>query len=282
MLEVGSKTLFEKFEDSLIGMKKGEEKNIVLTLPDDIEDDKLAGRKANFEILIKEIKSKVLPEIDEEFLKNMGDYKDIDEFRNYIKDKLIQQKRVVRRNKIIGDIFNYLMENTKVDIPHVMINNRISIIKEEFNRMLKEQKISKKNYLKALNITEEKFNEEIRQRAVSEIKEYLIITALEKTEKDNIEPTPDEIKKEKEDLLSRNQKEEDKNKIKEFIESPDGEKNMVASIRRRKLIDFLIRNAKITEEEKKDVSRNMKERLLLPEKDESKIKNLGKKIWTPG
>ena len=282
VLEVGSRTLFEKFEGSLIGMKKDEEKNIILTLPDNIGDGKLAGRKANFEILVKEIKSKVLPEIDGEFLKNMGDYKDIDEFRNYIKEKLIQQKKVVRRNKIIEDIFNYLVENTKVDIPSVMINNRTSVIKEGFNNKLKEQKTSKKNYLKALNITEEKFDEEIRQSAAREIKEYLIITALEKTEKDNIEPTADEIKNEKEDVLSRNQKREDKNKIKEFIESPDGEKSLVASIRRRKLIDFLIRNAKITEEEKKDARRSIKEKLLLPEKDESKIKNQDKKIWTPG
>ena len=281
VLEIGSNTLFKEFEDTLIGMKKGDKKSVTITLPDNIENRKLTGKQAGFDISIKEIKHKVLPEVDEDFLKNMGDYKDIGEFKDYIEGKLIEQKKIARRNRIIEDVFKYLVENTKIDIPPAMIKNRSNITRDGFERRLKEQKVSKKNYLKALNITEDKFDEEIKKRAVDEIKEYLIIEALEKAEKNNIEPAEDEIKKEKENILSEYKKEGDKNKIKEFIESEDGNKNLAGSIRRRKIIDFLIKNAKISEEEKSDAGKDKKKKLLLPGNNKSDAKNSDKKLWTP-
>jgi len=94
VLEIGSNTLFKEFEDTLIGMKKGDKKSVTITLPDNIENRKLTGKQADFDISIKEIKRKVLPEVDEDFLKNMGDYKDIGEFKDYIEGKLIEQKRM--------------------------------------------------------------------------------------------------------------------------------------------------------------------------------------------
>jgi len=175
----------------------------------------------------------------------MGDYKDIGEFKDYIEGKLIEQKKIARRNRIIEDVFKYLVENTKIDIPPAMIKNRSNITRDGFERRLKEQKVSKKNYLKALNITE------------------------------------DEIKKEKEKLLSEYKKEEDKNKIKEFIESEDGKKNLTGSIRRRKIIDFLIKNAKIVEEEKSDAGKDKKKKLLLPGNNKPDANNSDKKLWTP-
>jgi len=281
VLEIGSNTLFKEFEDTLVGMKKGDKKSITITLPDNIENRELTGKQADFDIAIKEIKRKVLPEVDEDFLKNMGDYKDIDEFKSYIEGKLSEQKKIARRNRIIEDVFKYLVENTKIDIPPAMIKNRLNIIRDGFEKRLNEQKVSKKNYLKALNITEDKFDEEIKKRAVDEIKEYIIIEALEKAEKNNIEPTEDEIKKEKENILSEYKKEEDKNKIKEFIESEDGKKNLIGSIRRRKIIDFLIKNAKIVEEEKNDTGEDKKKKLLLPGNNKPDVKNSDKKLWTP-
>jgi trigger factor len=197
LLEVGSNTLFTGFEDSLIGMKKGEKKNVILTLPNNIKNTDLAGKEANFSIFIKEIKRKVLPEINEEFLKNLGDFKDADDFKGNIKKRLIEQKESFRRAKIIEEILNHIMDNMKTKVPDVMVTNRIKQISEEIDEDLKRQKISRGNYLRAVNITEDKLNEEIKEKAAREIKEYLIFKALEKAEKKNIEPSEEEIKKEK-------------------------------------------------------------------------------------
>ncbi len=280
LLEVGSNTLFAEFEDSLIGMKKGVKKNLILTLPENNENKDLSGKQASFSIFIKEIKKKVLPEINDEFLKNLGDYKDADDFKDNIKKRLIEQKESVRRGKIIEEIFNHIIDNIKSSVPNVMITGRIKQINEEIDEGLKKQKINRDNYLKAINITEDKLNEEIRERAVREVKEYLIFKALEKAERKNIESSEDEIKKEKDNIISRYKKEEDIKKIREFFENHEGNKTLTQTIKRRKIIDLLINSAQVIEEKNTD-SRG-KEDIWTPDKDKARAEKKAKRLWTPG
>ncbi|MBA7508505.1 Trigger factor [subsurface metagenome] len=280
LLEVGSNTLFAEFEDSLIGMKKGVKKNVILTLPENVENKDLSGKQASFSIFIKEIKKKVLPEINDEFLKNLGDYKDADDFKDNIKKRLIEQKESVRRGKIIEEIFNHIIDNIKSNVPNGMVTDRIKQINEEIDEGLKKQKINRDNYLKAINITEDKLNEEIKERAVREVKEYLIFKALEKAEKKNIEPSEDEIKKEKDNIISRYKKEEDIKKIREFFENHEGNKTLTQTIKRRKIIDLLINSAQVIEEKNTD-SRG-KEDIWTPDKDKARAEKKAKRLWTPG
>lgn len=280
LLEVGSNTLFAEFEDSLIGMKKGVKKNVILTLPENIENKDLSGKQASFSIFIKEIKKKVLPEINDEFLKNLGDYKDADDFKDNIKKRLIEQKESVRRGKIIEEIFNHIIDNIKSNVPNGMVTDRIKQINEEIDEGLKKQKINRDNYLKAINITEDKLNEEIKERAVREVKEYLIFKALEKAEKKNIEPSEDEIKKEKDNIISRYKKEEDIKKIREFFENHEGNKTLTQTIKRRKIIDLLINSAQVIEE--KNTGSRGKEDIWTPDKDKARAEKKAKRLWTPG
>ena len=262
-LEVGSRTLFEEFEDALLGMKQGEKKEIKLTLPDSIANKDLVGKVADFSINVKEIKRKVLPEIDEEFLKNFGEYKNLDEFKEYLKGRIKEQKQKIGKDRMIADIIKNLVENSKFDAPEPMITNRIKNILEKFENDLKENKVNRSDYLKSINLTEEQFRNNIRQSAALEIKEYLIFNALEKAEAENIEPTAEEIEIEAGKILNTYKKEEDKVKIQEFLGSTEGKNELLASLRRKNLFDFLIKNARITEE--KDL----------------KPKSSGKKLWTP-
>ena len=280
LLEVGSNTLFTKFEDSLIGMKKGEKKNVVLTLPNNIKDTGLADKEANFSIFIKEIKKKVLPEINEEFLKNLGDFKDADDFKDNIKKKLVEQKESFKRAKIIEEILNHIADNMKTKVPDVMVTNRIKQINEEIDEDLKRQKISRDNYLRAVNITEDKLKEEIKEKAAREIKEYLIFKALEKAEKKNIEPSEEEIKKEQDNIIGRCKKEEDIKKVKEFFKNPEGQRTIIENIRRRKIIDLLIDSARVVEE--KDTGDKDAEEIWTPDKDKAGVEKGAKKLWTPG
>lgn len=280
LLEVGSNTLFAGFEDSLIGMKKGEKKNVVLTLPNNIKNPDLAGKEANFNIFIKEIKRKALPEVDEEFLKNLGDFKDAGDFKDNIKKRLVEQKESFRRAKIIEEILNHIVDNMKTKVPDVMVTNRIKQINEEINEDLKRQKIDRGNYLRAVNITEEKLNEEIREKAAREIKEYLIFKALEKAEKKNIEPSGQEIEKEKDNIIGRCKKEEEIKKVKEFFDNPEGQRTIIDNIRRRKIIDLLIASARVVEE--KGTGGKDTDEIWTPDKDKAGVEKGAKKLWTPG
>ncbi|HJX01970.1 MAG TPA: hypothetical protein VJ348_02200, partial [Candidatus Humimicrobiaceae bacterium] len=192
----------------------------------------------------------------------------------------VEQKESFRRARIIEEILNHIVDNMKTKVPDVMVTNRIKQINEEIDEDLKRQKISRDNYLRAVNITEDKLNEEIKEKAAREIKEYLIFKALEKAEKKNIEPSEEEIKKEKDNIIGRCKKEEDIKKVKEFFENPEGQRTIVESIKRRKILDLLIASAKVIEEtstEGKDT-----EEIWTPDKDKTGDEKRAKKLWTPG
>lgn len=280
-LEIGSGVLFEEFENSIMGMKKGDKKEALILLPQDMDNKNLAGRKARFTIVLKDVKKKIIPDVDQEFLQNMGGYKDIDEFRQQIKKRISEHKEKARKSKIIEDILGYLVEKTKLDLPQVMIDNRINQIKKAFDENLSKEKIKKEDYLKYIKVTEEKLNEGFKERSVREIKEYLIISALERAEKDRVEPTDEEIEKEKETLLNNYQNQEEKDKVKNYIESPEGKSDFTASVRRKKVIDFLIENAKIIEEKLKKADRSSGKKIWVPENDKKNDRGENKKLWTP-
>ena len=149
-LEVGSGTLFEGFEEGLISMKKGENKKITVKMPEQIPDKEIAGTEAVFSIDLKEIKRKSLPELDEAFLKNFGEYKDPEEFKSFMSDRISEQKKKIRRDRIISDIINSLVGSLKLDVPEPMIANRIERFNEDLKKELEEHKISKSDYFKAL------------------------------------------------------------------------------------------------------------------------------------
>ncbi len=281
-LEVGSNTLFEGFEEALAGMKKGENKDITLVMPENIGNKNLAGKKAVFAITLKEVKKRVLPDIDKEFLKNLGEYKDEEDFRKNIRTNLEDQKERNRKGQIIGQIMGKVMEDIKEEIPAAMIGNRVQHIEKDLEEGLKKQKINKGNYLKAINITEAQFNEEISKRAVQEVKEYLVFKAMEKAEMKNIEPSEKEIDEEKKNILERYKDEKESVKVKEYLEKPGGINELIVTLRRRKLIDLLITNSKIVEEVKK-TDKIDKKKLWTPEKDkkEEKEEKEEKKLWTP-
>lgn len=266
-LEIGSKTLFEDFEGALVGMIKNEKKDIRLALPKNIANKELAGKNADFSILVKEVKRKILPKVDEEFLKNFGEYKGIEDFTEYLRGKILEQKQRIRRERMVFDIVNYLVEKSNFDVPEPMISSRINHMMEDFENELKEHKINREDYIKSLKITEEQFQNNVKQSAVREIKEYLVFNALEKAEGKNIEPDDSQIEEETKKLLANYEKEEEKNKVSDYLKNDAGKKELSASLRRKNLFDMLIKNAKIVE--------------VIDNKEE-KSKAKDKKLWVPG
>ncbi|MFO7928920.1 MAG: hypothetical protein R6U35_04575, partial [Candidatus Humimicrobiaceae bacterium] len=255
-----------------------EEKKAKFKLPPNIKRKDLSGKEAEFEVKLKEIKKKVVPEVDENFLKDVGDYEDEKEFREDIKEKLVEQKKQLRRNKIVEQIIDDLLGEANITAPRAMVDNRVKQLNDEFERNLNAQKVNKKSYLKALNISEEDLNKQLRERAEREVQEYLLLKSLEEKEKDNIEPKEEDIEKEKEELIKQYNKDEEKKKVQDFLNTPQGKENLTSSVRRRNLINLLVKNAKVVEE-KKEGKKSGKE-LHVPEGSKTG-KGSEKKLWTP-
>lgn len=283
-LEIGSKTLFEEFEKALVGMKKGAHKEISLTLPENISNSDLSGKKAQFSIDLKEIKRKILPELNEDFISNFGEYKTVDEFKDFLAERISDQKKKARRDRIISEIMDNLVANSKFEAPEPMIKNRISRYNEDLEKELSSHKISREDYLKTYNITEQQFAENIRQSAIREIKEYLLITALDKAEASNIEPPEEQVLEEYEKVISAYQKEEEKKRLKEYFDSQNGRQELKNGIRRRNLFDLLIKSAKIKEEEKPKSDKSVKRKLWTPAEasQSQQDQSSEKKLWVPG
>ncbi|MDZ7837401.1 MAG: trigger factor [Actinomycetota bacterium] len=273
VLEIGSKTLTPEFEKAIVGMKKGEEKTIDFTLPQNIKRDDLAGKKAEFKVKLKEIKKKVIPEIDKDFLKDVGDYESREEFEKEVKEDLSQQKEQGRREEILGKIIDQLIEKADIKAPAAMVQNRTEQMKKEFDNSLKTQNINKKNYLQATGMDESVLEQQFKQRAEIEIKQYLLFKALEKAEKDKIEPAEEDINKEAEQIISNYKKEEEKKKIESYLQTPEGKENLASSVRRKNLIDKLINSAKVVDREEEP-----EKKVITPESQEGKQE---KKLWTP-
>lgn len=278
-LEIGSKTLFPEFETNIAGMKKGDKKKISLLLPGDIGNKDITGKKADFDISLKEIKKKILPELDNEFLKNLGKYDSVDDFKDQLKKRLLEQKKNQRQSQITEQIIDHISKNMKDTIPDPMIKNSIERITGDLEEGLKKQKMSKQDYMKVLNIKEEQFNKQIRERAEKEVRDYLIFKALEKSEASNIEPSQEDIKKEKEDILSGYEKDEDKKKVEEFFENPQGQLQLTETVKRKKLLKQMESNVKIIEEVPKADKIDDKKKIWTPDEEKTKAK---KALWTPG
>ena len=283
-LEIGSNTLFKDFENSLIGMKKGDHKEVSLVLPEEISNIALSGKEAVFNIDLKDIKIKNLPALDKSFIKNFGEYEDLEGFKEYLHERIREQKRIARKERILSDIINHLVDNSNFEAPGAMVNNRINFYNEDLEKKLKEYKITRDDYLKSYNLTEEQFNDNLKKAAEREVREYLIFMSLEKAESKNIEPSEEQIEEEIKKLEASYEKEEDKNKLKTFIESPEGKKELTSRIKRRNLLELLIKEAKVIEEKvDKQDGAAVKKKLWLPNrKDSGQEESSGdKELWVP-
>ncbi|MBM3710225.1 MAG: hypothetical protein FJW61_07390, partial [Actinobacteria bacterium] len=204
------------------------------------------------------------------------------------KEKIAGQKRKMRREKMISDILDNMINNSKFDVPEPMINNRIVSFNEEFDRQLKENKISRNDYLSSYGITEEQFNENLRKSAVREIKQYLIFKALERLEAKNIEPAEQQIAEEKSKILNSYENEEERKKFEDLFTKPEGLAHLNAAVKQKNLFDLLLSSARIKEEkplEGKKASSGSGKKLWTPEQN---IKEAGaesesedKKLWVP-
>jgi len=278
-LEIGSKTLFPEFEAAIAGMKTGQDKKISLILPENIGNSELTGKKAEFEIRLKEIKKKVLPSLDDEFLKNLGKYDSVDDFRGQLKERMQEQKKNQRQSMIIEQIIEHISGNMNESIPEPMIKNSMERIEGEMEEGLKQQKMTRQSYMKALNLTPDQFKKQIRERAERQVRDYLIFKALEKSESSAIKPSDEEIDNEKENIFSKYPKDEDRKKVEDYFEKDEAKKQLAETVRRKKLLQKLEDSVKVVEEEPKADNIDDKKKIWTPEEKEEKSKG---ELWTPG
>ena len=238
-LEIGSHTFIEGFEDQLIGLKAGEEKDVLVKFPDNYQAEHLAGKDAKFECKVNAVKNKVLPEINDELASNVSEFETLEEYKKHIKEHLgehaVQDAKVKTENEILEKI----VEGMEVEVPEIMVTRELDAMMQEMEYRLMYQGANLEAYANYLGKTVEELREERRSEAVKSVKIRLALQEILRSEK--IEVLEKDVDKYIEDISKRANKTAEEYKKSMTDERLNYIKNEILMT---KLLEFLVENNK--------------------------------------
>ena len=238
-LEIGSNTFILGFEDQIIGMKIDEEKDVKVKFPEEYFSKELAGKDAVFKVKLHEIKKKELPELDDEFAKDVSEFDTLDELKADIKAKQEKQNEEKAKYETQDAVIKALCEKTKVEIPSGMVEMEVENMLKDFEQRLAYQGLNLEQYFKMMGKTEEEVKKEYEPQAIEGIKSRLALEAVIKAEK--IEATDKEVEDKMKEMAKNYGKENDE----EFLKNENVRNYIKQGLESEKAIDFLVKNAKI-------------------------------------
>ena len=237
---VGSDTFIPGFEEQLIGMKLNEEKDLSVKFPEEYHAENLAGKDAVFTIKVNEIKEKELPELDDEFAKDVSEFDTLEDLKADAKAKLQKTKDEYADRELENKLVKMAAENATVEIPEAMIDSQVENMVYDFEYQLKYQGLDLENYLKFTNMSIEGLKEQMRPDAKSRVLNSLVIEAISKSE--NIESTEEDLEQELAKMAESYKMEVDKLKSTLRPSDMDYIKDTVVA---RKTVEFIKGNANL-------------------------------------
>lgn len=235
-LKIGSGNFIPGFEEQIIGHKTGEEFTITVKFPEDYQAEELKGTDAEFKINLHEIKRKELPELDDEFVKDVSDKETLDEYKEEIKETVKKRLEDEQKKDIEDQVITKLCDSVEGEIPEQMYDNAVNEMIQEFDMRLRSQGMDFNTYMKYMGATPDTIKEMYRPDAERRVKLRL---ALEKiAEKENFEITAEELDAEYNRLAE--QYKMDVEEVKKAI----NDESLSADLKTQKAMDFAVDNSK--------------------------------------
>ncbi len=238
-LEIGSGAFIPGFEDQLVGMKVGEEKDINVTFPEDYHVDDLKGQPVVFKVKLHEIKVKEVPAIDDELAKDVSEFETLEELKKDIKEKMEKENEERTKGEIEAKALEAVRNNTEIDIPHSMIENEVENKIHDIEHNMKHQGISLEQYLHFSGMKLDDFKIELEEGAKNDVKTRLILEAIIKEEK--IEVTDEDVDNKIADMAKKYNRDVEEYK-KTFSESH--KQYFKENLKYEKAIDIITNNVK--------------------------------------
>ena len=237
-LTIGSNTFIPGFEEQLVGMKTGDEKDINVTFPEEYFSEELKGKNAVFKIKLHEIKKKELPKLDDDFAKDTSEFDTLKELKNSIKEKLEHENKHRAEHETEDAAIKAVVDSAEIDIPSGMIETELDNMIRDMEQRMAYQGMKFEQYLQMIGKSMEDFRKENEEIAKSSVKTRLTLEAIVNAEK--VEPKQEDVdSKLKEMSEMYGQKEEDLKKNEQFV-------NYVKdSLKNEAVIKFIIDNAKL-------------------------------------
>lgn len=241
-LTIGSGEFIEGFEEQLIGANKDDEVNVTVTFPKNYIEDKLSEKEAVFAVKILRIEEKELPVIDDEFAKDVSEFDTLDEYKNSIRENLLDTASKKQKDEIENKVLDKVVENAKVEVPDIMIKRRVDNLIDELRHKLSHQGLDLDTYLMYTGSDIESLRKNFEERAKKEVKAQLVLEEI--TKRENVEVTEDDIKEEIEKIAQIYNVTEDNFYEKFGEEDKSYIRNNIAT---RKCVKKMIDSAKMSE-----------------------------------
>ena len=240
-LEIGSGSFIPGFEEQLVGVKAGESKDVVVTFPEEYHATELAGKEATFKVTVKEIKTKVLPELNDEFAKEIDPEVDsLDALRAKIKEQTAEQKKAESEGALRDELVEKAAENAEMEIPQGMINTELDRMVQEFGQRLQMQGMNLELYFQFSGQNEEALREQMTPDAENRVRVALTLEAIAKAE--NVQVTEEDITTELDAMAAQFGMTVDQIKT-----ALGGTAILENDIKTKKTVELLVENAKISE-----------------------------------
>ncbi len=210
-LEIGSHSFIDNFEEQLVGLKKGDKKDVKVTFPKDYHEESLKGKPAVFEVTIKSIKEKQLPVIDDKFASEISEFETLKELKEDTKKKIMTAKQKEEDAKAENKLVDMIVDSSKVDVPEVMVDNQVEDYIKDFEYRLAYQGLNLEGYLNYTGTTLEELKKSRREDAKKTAKTRLVLEQI---------------------LLNEKIKVTDKDLEEKFNENSKGEKKSIAEIKK--------------------------------------------------
>lgn len=239
-IEVKEDFFIPKFCEALVGSKKGEGKEIKVALPKEYAKPELAGKKVIIDVKVQELKKKILPELTDEFAKQLGNFNNLGELRERIKDDLTAYFQGLTQRDMVSQIEDYLLKNTNLDVPESVVDSFHNVIYEDTVSYLKSAKGATDELIKE---KESDLKESTRRDAVSQVKLVYILDSI--ANKENIDITEEEINNRIDDVAKRSGKKPEE--IRQHLDKNDKWWDFKYRLRNEKLTKFLLEKANVIE-----------------------------------
>ncbi len=234
-LIIGEDRLIPGFEDELVGLKIGDTKGFDITFPADYGEESLAGQQAHFEVEVRELREKILPEADDDFARSMGDFTDLPNLREEVAKRLARNALDKARHGFSDQIIEYAVANATIDLPDVLIEQEVEVMHDEFRSALARQGISDEAYAKVSGKSHEELHADFRPDAEKRVKVLLVLSKIAEVEGLEI----DDAAIEAEIARGRDRYAGDQ-KLTTYFESDRGRSYIRSTLRRSRVVEKLV------------------------------------------
>ena len=239
-LTLGSGTFIPGFEDQLVGVAAGEEKDVVVTFPTEYHAANLAGKEATFKCKVHEVKTEELPELDDEFAKDVSEFDTLADYKKDIKKSLEKEMKIAAENEMKDNILKVLYESNNFDIPEIMIEDEMNSRLAEIQQQLESQNLTFEKYFEFMKSSMEDLKGQLQPECYKAVKTRLLVAAV--AEAEGLTVDDEAFEKELEKIGAQYNLEVAQ--VKQIL-GPDRVAMMQADLRLQKAIDFMYDNAVI-------------------------------------